>query len=165
MLQVYENSPTGLFRGAHDYSSEGFSKWVLSMDQTGFCSSSYLAIAAKPSMLLRQSTGSTCNNTCSTGSCRCLNLISPVALFRRGLPKSVIVHSDRGSQYCSTDFRELIAKHELKQNMSRKGNCWDDACAKSFFRSLKVEAINDEQTMNRQTMRQTVFEYIEVDYN
>lgn len=88
-----------------------------------------------------------------------------MALFRRGLPKGVIVHSDRGSQYCSTDFRDLLARHELKQSMSRKGNCWDNACAESFFHSLKVEAINDEPIMNRQTMRQAVFEYIEVDYN
>ena len=49
--------------------------------------------------------------------------------------------------------------------MSRKGNCWDNACAESFFHSLKVEAIHDEPIMTRETMRQSVFEYIEVDYN
>nr|WP_256873958.1 IS3 family transposase [Shewanella algae] len=49
--------------------------------------------------------------------------------------------------------------------MSRKGNCWDNACAESFFHSLKVEAVQYEPIMNRETMRRAVFEYIEVDYN
>lgn len=88
-----------------------------------------------------------------------------MALFRRGMPKGVIVHSDRGSQYCSYAYRDIIEKHELKLSMSRKGNCWDNAVAESFFHSLKVEAINDEPLMDRETMRQTVFEYIEIDYN
>jgi len=93
--------------------------------------------------------------------CSALNM----ALFRRGFPKSVIVHSDRGSQYCSHDYRDLIKKHQLVQSMSRKGNCWDNAVAESFFHSLKVEALQDEPIMDRETMRQHVFEYIEVDYN
>ncbi|MCE9687447.1 IS3 family transposase [Shewanella sp. AS16] len=88
-----------------------------------------------------------------------------MALFRRGFPKEVITHSDRGSQYCSHAYRDLIARHELNQSMSRKGNCWDNACAESFFHSLKVEAIQYEPIMDRETMRQAVFEYIEVDYN
>lgn len=88
-----------------------------------------------------------------------------MALFRRGFPKGVIVHSDRGSQYCSRAYRELLGDHQLKQNMSRKGNCWDNACVESFFHSLKVEAVHDEPLRTRGEMRQAVFEYIEVDYN
>jgi transposase InsO family protein len=88
-----------------------------------------------------------------------------MALFRRGLPKDVIVHSDRGSQYSSGDYRKLIKQHELRQSMSRKGDCWDNACVESFFHSLKVEAIHDEPIPNREQMRQRVFEYIEIDYN
>ncbi len=88
-----------------------------------------------------------------------------MALFRRGRPKGVIVHSDRGSQYCSHAYRNLIEKHQLIQSMSRKACCWDNACAESFFHSLKVEAIHDEPIMDRATMKQHVFEYIEVDYN
>lgn len=49
--------------------------------------------------------------------------------------------------------------------MSRKGNCWDNACVESFFHSLKVEAIQYERLMNRTKMREAVFEYIEIDYN
>ena len=88
-----------------------------------------------------------------------------MALFRRGFPEQVIVHSDRGSQYCSTDYRELITAYNLKQSMSRKGNCWDNACVESFFHSMKVEAIQYEPIMMRDEMRQAIFEYIEVDYN
>ena len=88
-----------------------------------------------------------------------------MALFPRDMPKGVIVHSDRGSQYCSYAYRDIIEKHELKLSMSRKGNCWDNAVAESFFHSLKVEAIHNAPLMDRETMRQTVFEYIEIDDN
>lgn len=88
-----------------------------------------------------------------------------MALFRRRFPRNVIVHSDRGSQYCSKDYRQLIDAYQLKQSMSRKGNCWDNACVESFFHSLKVEAIHHEPMMTRAAMRQAIFEYIEVDYN
>ena len=88
-----------------------------------------------------------------------------MALFRRGMPEGVIIHSDRGSQYCSKDYRDLISAHNLKQSMSRKGNCWDNACVESFFHSMKVEAVQYEPIMTREEMRQALFEYIEVDYN
>ncbi len=56
-----------------------------------------------------------------------------MALYRRNNPKNVIVHSDRGSQYCSHQYRQLIEKQELIGSMSRKGNCWDNAISESFF--------------------------------
>ena len=88
-----------------------------------------------------------------------------MALWRRGFPRGVIVHSDRGSQYCSAAYRRLLSAHGLCQSMSAKGNCYDNACAESFFHSLKVEAIHGERILIRDAMRQIVFEYIEVDYN
>lgn len=88
-----------------------------------------------------------------------------MALWRRKMPKGVIVHSDRGSQYCSRAYQSLIKKHELICSMSAKGNCWDNAVAESFFHTLKVELIHGERFPTRAQMRQTVFEYIEVDYN
>ena len=88
-----------------------------------------------------------------------------MALLKRGSPKGVIFHSDRGSQYCSQVYRELLDKYAFKQSMSRKGNCWDNACVESFFHSLKVESIQDEALMDKKVMRQNVFEYIEIDYN
>ena len=88
-----------------------------------------------------------------------------MAIFRRKRPKGVIVHSDRGSQYCSHVYRQLLQQHELLGSMSAKGCCYDNACAESFFHSLKVEAIHGERFTTREAMRQTVFEYIEIDYN
>lgn len=88
-----------------------------------------------------------------------------MAVFKRKRPKGVIVHSDRGSQYCSHAYRQLLEKHQLVGSMSAKGNCYDNACAESFFHSLKVEAIHGERFSTREAMRQTVFEYIETDYN
>jgi transposase InsO family protein len=88
-----------------------------------------------------------------------------MALWRRGFPKGVLVHSDRGSQYCSGEYQQLLADHQLICSMSRKGNCWDNAVAESFFHTLKVELIRDERFQTREHLQQTVFEYIEVDYN
>ena len=88
-----------------------------------------------------------------------------MALWRRGFPKGVLVHHDRGSQYCSNDYQQLLADHRLICSMSRKGNCWDNAVAESFFHTLKVEAIRDERFHTREQLKQEVFEYIEVDYN
>lgn len=87
-----------------------------------------------------------------------------MALWRRKQPTGVIVHSDRGSQYCSMAYQTLIRAHQLRCSMSAKGNCYDNACAESFFHSLKVECIHGERFMSRAQMRQTVFEYIETDY-
>ncbi len=88
-----------------------------------------------------------------------------MALWRRKMPKKVIVHSDRGSQYCSPLYQSLLIQHDLKCSMSAKGNCYDNACAESFFHSLKIEAIHGERFETRAAMRRQVFEYIELDYN
>ena len=88
-----------------------------------------------------------------------------MALFRRKHPKGIIVHSDRGSQYCSHDYQTLLRDHQLICSMNAKGCCYDNACSESFFHSLKVEAIHGERFETRVQMRDSVFEYIEVNYN
>jgi putative transposase len=88
-----------------------------------------------------------------------------MALWQRKHPQGVIVHSDRGSQYCSHDYQAMLKKHQLICSMSAKGNCYDNACAESFFHSLKVEAIHGEPLLNREQTKSRVFEYIAVDYN
>lgn len=88
-----------------------------------------------------------------------------MALNRRGHPEGVIVHSDRGSQYCSDDYQNLIKLSRLTCSMSGKGNCDDNACAESFFHSLKVELIHGERFNDREMLKAEVFNYIEVDYN
>jgi transposase InsO family protein len=88
-----------------------------------------------------------------------------MAWFRCKRPGGVIVHTDRGSQYCSNDFQALLRQYGMHSSMSRKGDCWDNAVAESFFHSFKVEAVHGEVFANRAAMREAVFEYIEVYYN
>ena len=76
-----------------------------------------------------------------------------------------IIHSDRGSQYASDAFRAVIDAHPCKQSMSRKGNCWDNAVAESFFASLKLELVYHTRFRTRQEATSMIFDYIEVFYN
>ena len=88
-----------------------------------------------------------------------------MALWRRKLPKDVIIHSDRGSQYCSVVYQKLLDTYQLVCSMSKKGDCYDNAAMESWNHSLKVEAIQGEKFLNRAKAKQQVFEYIEVYYN
>ena len=88
-----------------------------------------------------------------------------MALWRQKLPKDVIVHSDRGSQYCSAVYQKLLGEHQLICSMSKKGDCYDNAAMESWNHSLKVEAIHGEKLLTRAEAKHHVFEYIEVSYN
>jgi transposase InsO family protein len=87
------------------------------------------------------------------------------AIKRRNPSSGIICHSDRGSQYCSHAYQKLLQKHGFLYSMSRKGECQDNACAETFFHSLKVEWIYGEPLRSRYQMKQDVREYIEVFYN
>lgn len=87
------------------------------------------------------------------------------AYLLRGKPSGVMIHTDQGSQYGAYSFQNLVASYGFTQSMSRKGNCWDNAVAESFFASLKKQAIHDVPVPSKQHMRQIVFEYIEVYYH
>jgi putative transposase len=88
-----------------------------------------------------------------------------MAVWRRKPGSSVIVHSDQGSQYGSDDFKRFCVAHNLQPSMSRRGNCWDNAVAESFFSSLKKERIRKRIYKTRELARADVFDYIEVFYN
>jgi transposase InsO family protein len=88
-----------------------------------------------------------------------------MALWRRHLPAGVIVHSDRGSQYCSAAYQKLFKKHRLVCSMSKKGDCYDNAAMESWNHSFKVEAIHGERFPTRKDAKDHVFEYIEIYYN
>jgi putative transposase len=79
--------------------------------------------------------------------------------------EGLIFHSDRGSQYASKDFRDKLAECKMLSSMSRKGNCWDNACAESAFGTLKTELIYLNDYALREIARRDIFEYIEVFYN
>ncbi len=88
-----------------------------------------------------------------------------LAVMRRNPPPGLIHHSDRGSQYASGDFQKLLEKHGAICSMSRKGNCWDNAPAESFFAVLKKALVFHNQYETRDHARQSIFEYIERFYN
>jgi len=87
------------------------------------------------------------------------------AIGRRNPGSCCIFHSDRGVQYASADFRDLLNSHVFIQSMSRKGNCYDNAVAESFFHTLKIEHVYDYRYETRADARQSIFEYIEMFYN
>ena len=88
-----------------------------------------------------------------------------MALISRKPSKGLIWHTDRGSQYASYAHRDLLNQHGIKQSMSRKGNCWDNAVAESFFHTLKTELVYHEIYETKAQANQSIFEYIEVYYN
>ncbi len=88
-----------------------------------------------------------------------------MALFRRKFPKNVIVHSDRGSQYCSTQYQNMLLNNALKCSMSGKGCCYDNAAMESFFHSLKVELVHRINYKTRMEAKNDIFQYIETYYN
>jgi len=88
-----------------------------------------------------------------------------MALFRQKGQTPEIVHSDRGSQYASEAFRNELKQYNCKQSMSRKGNCWDNAVAESFFATLKTELVHHEKYKTREEARLSIFDYIETFYN
>lgn len=87
------------------------------------------------------------------------------AILRRENPKGVLLHSDRGSQYCSAAYQKRMRKNDFICSMSRKGNCWDNAPMESFWGKLKQEWLNDQHFKTRQDAMASIFYYIEVFYN
>lgn len=88
-----------------------------------------------------------------------------MAIWKRKPAKGLLWHTDRGSQYASESHRALLKQYGIRQSMSRKGNCWDNAVSESFFHTLKTELIHHQNFGYRDDARQAVFEYIEVFYN
>jgi putative transposase len=88
-----------------------------------------------------------------------------MALFRRNFPKATIIHSDRGSQYCSKRYQQLLRNNGLCCSMGRKANCYDNAVTESFFHTLKVELVHRERYLTRHMAQSSIFEYIETYYN
>lgn len=80
-------------------------------------------------------------------------------------PEGLIHHSDQGAQYASTEYREQLVTYKMKASMSRKGNCYDNACIESFHSVLKKECVYRTRFKTKQEARQKIFEYIELFYN
>lgn len=88
-----------------------------------------------------------------------------MAITNRPIKQPLIFHSDRGVQYACDEFKKVLKNPLIKQSMSRKANCWDNAVAESFFKTLKTECIYDHRFENIEQVKLIVFEYIETWYN
>jgi len=88
-----------------------------------------------------------------------------MAVWRRRPTQRVLIHSDQGSQYSSDDWLRFCKTNNLEPSMSRRGNCWDNAVAESFFSSLKKERIRKRIYKTRDLARADIFDYIEMFYN
>jgi len=87
------------------------------------------------------------------------------AMVHRGHPKEFIYHSDRGGQYASDKFQDLLKSNHIKASMSGAGNCYDNAVVESFFHSLKTECVYFERYQTRAEAENSIFDYVETFYN
>jgi transposase InsO family protein len=88
-----------------------------------------------------------------------------MAMIHRKPSKGLIWHTDRGSQYASYSHKDLLQKYNIIQSMSRRGNCWDNSVAESFFKSLKQELVYNTYFYTKRQAKKEIFEYIEFYYN
>ncbi len=88
-----------------------------------------------------------------------------MAVSRLSKDDNVILHSDQGSQYASYDYKKFATQHNITLSMSRRGNCYDNAVAESFFKTLKKELVRKQIFLTRNIAASKIFEYIEMFYN
>jgi transposase InsO family protein len=88
-----------------------------------------------------------------------------MAIRNRNIDANLIFHSDRGVQYANNKFANVLESYKVTRSMSRKGNCWDNAVAESFFKTLKTESIYGNKLISKEQMKLQIFEYIEIWYN
>lgn len=154
---------------AHDLLGRGFSPAAVALDQAWVGDITYLRtwegwayLATVIDLASRRVVGFAVADHMRT------SLVSDaltMALTQRRPTAGLIFHSDRGSQYTSAAFRDLLAKHHIRQSLSRPRQCWDNAVAESFFATLKTELIYRTTLPTVAAARSSVFEYIEVFYN
>lgn len=122
----------------------------------------WLFVAAVMDLYSRQILGwSVWESLAATGALQALAR----AMVKRGYPRGVIHHSDRGIQYACAEYRRQLQQHGLVASMSRKGNCYDNAAMEAFWSTLKREAMADSDQWSRDRVRRELFEFIESDYN
>jgi putative transposase len=122
----------------------------------------WLFLAAVMDLYSRQILGwSVWESLAAGGALQALNR----ALVKRGNPRGVIHHSDRGIQYACAQYRRALERQGLVASMSRKGNCYDNAAMEAFWSTLKREAMEDSERWTKDRTRRELFQYIEGDYN
>jgi transposase InsO family protein len=127
-----------------------------------YTKSGWLYLAVVIDLFSRKVVGWSISSNCNTELIIQAFLMACIA---RNPGKGLIFHSDRGVQYTSNKFQEILHKKDFISSMSRKGNCWDNACAESFFHSLKIEEVHQSIYYTKDQAKNSIFEYIEIFYN
>jgi transposase InsO family protein len=136
-------------------------RWVTDITYV-WTDTGWVYLAAILDLFSRAVVGWSVDTTLSTR----LPLTALEAAIRKRRPDAGLLHhSDRGCQYTSDEYRAALCALDVSVSMSRKGNCWDNAVAESFFSTLKLELIHRRTWRDVHDVRQAVFEYIEVFYN
>lgn len=136
-------------------------KWVADFTYI-WTSEGWLYVAAVVDLFSRRVVGWSMN---ATMTAQLVTDALVMAIWRRGTPRTVLHHSDQGSQYTSESFQRLLADQGLSCSMSRSGNVWDNAAMESFFSSLKTERTARKTYRTRDQAKADVFDYIERFYN
>jgi putative transposase len=122
----------------------------------------WLYLAAVMDLCSRKIVGWSMSETMTTG----LAIAAlKMAIHRRKPSKGLMHHSNRGVQYASHAYQDVLKEHHMVCSMSRKGNCWDNAPMESFFSTLKIECIDNKIYLSRTQAKREIFEFIEIDYN
>lgn len=136
--------------------------WVSDITYVPTCEG-WLYLASVMDLFSRKIVGWACSTSLKTNL---VNMAQLRAVNSRNPSAGLMCHSDRGVQYTSTAYRELLKKHGILQSMSRKGNCYDNAAAESFFSLLKAEILPETGQYNtRKEAFDDIFKYIETEYN
>lgn len=125
-------------------------------------SEGWLYLAALKDLYTKQVVGYSLNERMTAQLvCDALNM----AIRNQKPPQSLIVHSDRGSQYCSHEYRDILEKHSFQGSMSKKGDCYDNAPIESFWGILKNELVHYRNYKTREEAKADITKYIELFYN
>ncbi len=136
-------------------------KWVTDITYI-WTSEGWLYLAVVIDLFSRRVVGWSMQSTLAT--CLISNALQ-MALLHRKPDKGLLHHSDRGSQYASKEYQQLLERAQANCSMSRKGNCYDNAVVESFFATLKRERVYQRNYRTRLEAQQDIFQYIEVWYN
>lgn len=156
------NHPVAENKLNQDFSaSKPYEKWVTDITYIK-TTEGWLYLAAILDLYTKKIVGWSASSTMTTQLV--INALEH-AIKRNKPPKGVIHHSDRGVQYASKDYQKKLEKYGFICSMSRKGNCYDNACIESFWGTLKKELIYPKQLMSRALAKLEIFQYIEIFYN
>lgn len=136
-------------------------KWVADFTYV-WTAEGWLYVAAVMDLYSRRIVGWSMSDTMHA---KMVNDALLMALWRRGRPSNLLLHSDQGSQYTSDEFQSLLKAERITCSMSRRGDCWDNAAMESFFSSLKTERLSRKVYRTRDEVRADVFDYVERFYN